>query len=251
MIDIPPQPLYTRADIPLRTVLMREEVPMSLPQAAGWTRRRFLGGLTLAGTAGGLGLYARPVVAEPPPEIAAVRLVHQIGALCLAPQYIAKELLQSEGFTDVHYAPIEPGPSIYEILASGGADISMAFGAPVILRIDTGKPLVLLAGLHVGCFELFGNERVRTIRDLKGKTVSIPGLGSAGHIFLAGSDKQIMLCPSFLVQTILYSMCYEAATRQQHYLCSTTLAHATESTSLIRYRLCDTITAGLSRETLT
>jgi hypothetical protein len=36
-----------------------------------------------------------------------------------------------------------------------------------------------------------------------------------------------------------------------NYLCSTTLAHATESTSLIRYRLCDTITAGLSRETLT
>jgi hypothetical protein len=29
---------------------------MSLPQADGWTRRRFLGGLTLAGTAGLFGL---------------------------------------------------------------------------------------------------------------------------------------------------------------------------------------------------
>jgi NitT/TauT family transport system substrate-binding protein len=169
---------------------------MRTPHADGWTRRRFLSGLTLAGTVGLLGLHPRPVAAEPPPETATVRLVHQIGGLCLAPQYIAKELLQSEGFTDVHYAPLEQGPGIYEVLVSGGADISMAFGPPVILRIDTGKPLVLLAGLHVGCFELFGNERVRTIRDLKGKTVSIPGLGSSNHIFLASMAAYVGLDPN-------------------------------------------------------
>ena len=32
----------------------------------GWTRRRFLGGLILAGTVGLFGLYPRPAVAEPP-----------------------------------------------------------------------------------------------------------------------------------------------------------------------------------------
>ena len=32
-----------------------------------------------------------------------------------------------------------------------------------------GDPIVFLAGIHVGCFELFGTERVRAIRDLKGK----------------------------------------------------------------------------------
>ena len=41
---------------------------MSALQAEGWTRRRFIGGLTLAGTAGLLGLYPRRVAAEPPPE---------------------------------------------------------------------------------------------------------------------------------------------------------------------------------------
>jgi NitT/TauT family transport system substrate-binding protein len=169
---------------------------VSTQHARQLSRRRFLGALTLGGMAGALGLQPRLVAAEPPPEIATVRLVHQIGALCLAPQYIAKELLQSEGFTDVHYAPLELGPSIYEILASGGADISIAFGAPVILRIDTGKPLVLLSGLHVGCFELFGNEHVRTIRDLKGKTVRIPGLGSASHIFLASMAAYVGLDPN-------------------------------------------------------
>jgi len=169
---------------------------MSAQQAAGWTRRRFLGGLTVAGTVGLLGLQPRPLAAEPPPEIATVRLIDQLGGLCLAPQYIAEEFLQSEGFTDVHYAPVKPGASIYEVLASGGADISMAFGAPVILRIDTGQPLVLLSGLHVGCLELFGNERVRTIRDLKGKTVIIPGLGSANHIFLASMAAYVGVDPN-------------------------------------------------------
>jgi hypothetical protein len=38
---------------------------MKAPQAEGWTRRRVLGGLTLAGTAGFLGLRARPSAAEP------------------------------------------------------------------------------------------------------------------------------------------------------------------------------------------
>jgi NitT/TauT family transport system substrate-binding protein len=169
---------------------------VSTQHARQFSRRRFLGELTLGGIAGFLGLPPRPVAAEPPPETATVRLVHQIGGLCLAPQYIAQELLQSEGFTDVHYAPLEVGPSLYEVLASGGADISLAFGAPVILRIDTGHPLVLLAGLHVGCFELFGNERVRTIRDLKGKTVNIPGLGSANHIFLASMAAYVGVDPT-------------------------------------------------------
>jgi NitT/TauT family transport system substrate-binding protein len=169
---------------------------MSPQHTRQFSRRRFLGELTLGGMAAVLGLRPRLGAAEPPPEIATVRLIHQIGAVCLAPQYIAGELLQSEGFTDVQYAQAHPGASIYEVLASGRADISMAFVAPVILRIDTGKPLVLLSGLHIGCLELFGNERIRTIRDLKGKTVSISELGSASHIFLASMAAYVGVDPN-------------------------------------------------------
>ena len=49
-----------------------------------FSRRRFLGGLTLAGTAGLLGLHARWVAAEPLPETTKIRLV-QLPAICLAP----------------------------------------------------------------------------------------------------------------------------------------------------------------------
>src|SRR4029450_11023422 len=46
-----------------------------------------------------------------------------------------------------------------------------------------------VAGSHRGCFELFGTERVRAIRDLKGKTVAISGTGAPDHIFLS-----VILC---------------------------------------------------------
>ena len=49
----------------------------------------------------------------------------------------------------------------------------MHFAAPLIMRVDAGDPIVVLAGGHVGCFELFATERVRAIRELKGKSVAI------------------------------------------------------------------------------
>ena len=57
--------------------------------------------------------------------------------------------------------------------------------APLLLRVEAGDPVVILAGVHVGCFELFANERVRAVRDLKGKTVGVLELGSSQHVFLA------------------------------------------------------------------
>jgi NitT/TauT family transport system substrate-binding protein len=157
---------------------------MSAQHTAGWTRRAFLGGLTLAGTAGVLGLYARPVAAEPPPETTTLRL-DQRDSLCAAPQYIAQELLRGEGFTDVRYVSMDGAHQAQQAVAAGELDISVSFVAPAIIQLDAGEPLVFLAGVHVGCFELFGTERVRRIRDLKGKATAIPGLGSTQHVFLS------------------------------------------------------------------
>jgi NitT/TauT family transport system substrate-binding protein len=57
--------------------------------------------------------------------------------------------------------------------------------ANLVIQIDRGDPVTVLAGVHVGCFELFGTERVRAIRDLRGKTVALTGLGLTPHVFLA------------------------------------------------------------------
>ena len=79
-----------------------EPVFMRAQQAEGWTRRRFLGGLTLAGTAGLLSLHPRRLAAEPPPETTRLRLL-KAGTICQAPVYVAEALLRSEGFAEVQY----------------------------------------------------------------------------------------------------------------------------------------------------
>jgi NitT/TauT family transport system substrate-binding protein len=160
------------------------EGSMGRRQAERWSRREFLHGLTLAGTAGLLGLQAAPVAGEPPPETTKIRLV-QISSLCLSPQFLAEEFLHGEGFTDVQYVKKEGTVGIEKALVAGEADISMHYAAATIMRVDAGDPVVMLAGVHVGCFELFGTDRVRAIRDLKGKTVAVPGLGSTPHVLLS------------------------------------------------------------------
>jgi NitT/TauT family transport system substrate-binding protein len=153
-------------------------------------RRGFLRWATAASVVAALGLRARHASAEPPPETTKIRLT-QIDGVCVAPQYIAEELLKAEGFSDVQYVSV--GVATYEAFARGDVDLSMAFVAPFILQVDAGLPIVLLGGVHVGCFELFGLERVRTIRDLKGRTVAVPELRSAHHVFLASMAAHVGL----------------------------------------------------------
>jgi NitT/TauT family transport system substrate-binding protein len=148
--------------------------------------------LTLAGTAGLLGVHPRPVVAEPPPETATLKLI-QIAGICIAPQYVAEELLRAEGFADVQYVKRDYGTA--KALAAGEVDISMGFVTSFIVHLDTGDPLVLLGGVHVGCYELFGTDHVRAIRDLKGKAVAVPVLGAAHYLFLASMAAYVGLDP--------------------------------------------------------
>jgi NitT/TauT family transport system substrate-binding protein len=145
------------------------------------SRRRFLATLSSVGAAGLFG--TRPSFAqEALPETTTVRL-GRIPGICIAPQYVAEEMLKDEGFADVQY--VDAGLDIYSAFVAGKIDFSIAFVAPFITQIDMNVPIVLLGGVHVGCYELFGRERVQAIRDLKGKTVAIPALNSPHHMFLA------------------------------------------------------------------
>ena len=157
-------------------------------------RRQFLRATAAGGAIALLGPPATPVSAEPPPETTTLRLV-KIPSVCQAPQYVAGELLQAEGFTDVQYVQKAGALGITEALASGEADINNHFAAPSIVRIEAGDPIVILGGLHIGCFELFGTDRVRTIRDLKGKIVAVLEIGSAQHVFLSTMAAYVGLDP--------------------------------------------------------
>jgi NitT/TauT family transport system substrate-binding protein len=167
---------------------------MRTQHARRFSRRRFLGGVTLAGMVTLLGSHPRLVAAEPPPETTKIRL-GKIPGLCIAPQYVAEELLQGEGFTDVQYVETATGAAAVTALASGEAHINLTFAGPLIIRLDAGDPIVIVAGIHVGCFELFGTDRVRTIRDLKGKTVAVEALQSSQHVFLSSMAAYVGLDP--------------------------------------------------------
>jgi len=148
----------------------------------GFSRRRFLANASALSAASFLGL-PRMVSAEGPPETTKIRLV-SFPAICLAPQYVAEEFLRAEGFTDISYTPWQGG-NLAGHLADGHADMTMDPAHELVYAMDTRPSLVAVAGIHSGCYELFGHDRVRAIRDLKEKKVAIYAYGGADHVLIA------------------------------------------------------------------
>ena len=149
------------------------------------TRRRFL--TLLAAGGAGFAHAPRAWAAEGAPETTSVR-IDKDRSTCAAPQDVAAELLRTEGFTDIRYVELEPysrdAPPgrnpIVVAMERGEIDFGMNFPVLFIPGIETGAPITVLAGVHSGCFELFAREGIRSIAELKGKTVGLnaspPGL---------------------------------------------------------------------------
>ena len=161
------------------------------------TRRRFLTALSMAGAAGVL--RGPPSLAnEGPLETAAVRLLKTPG-ICLAPQYLSEGLLRAEGFTHVEYVE----ESDYNAaLARGQVDFTMNYATNFVKSIDAGAPITLIAGVHTGCYELFAQAGIRSIADLKGKSVGIQALGSNPHVLLTLLAAQVGLDPGKDIQWV-------------------------------------------------
>jgi NitT/TauT family transport system substrate-binding protein len=103
-----------------------------------WTRREFLGQLTAASAAGVLGLYPGISQAEPPPETTSIKIVFdpEIPILCYGPQYVATEMLRTEGFTDISYAPfVSSGLQDARVVGIGNADISASWVGDYAYRL--------------------------------------------------------------------------------------------------------------------
>jgi NitT/TauT family transport system substrate-binding protein len=156
-------------------------------------RRAFLSGVSAMGAGSWVGLRPRGAGAEPPPETTRLRLL-KTASVCWAPQYLADDLLRAEGFTDVTYVDFPGGP-VSEFLAAAKADISLNFVGPNLIRLDQGDPVVFLAGVHVGCFEVIATERVKRITDIKGKTAGVATINGAEHVFFTSIAAQVGLNP--------------------------------------------------------
>jgi NitT/TauT family transport system substrate-binding protein len=75
-------------------------------------------------------------------------------------------------------------------------DFNLEFSGPLLREIDRGLGVTLLAGIHVGCFELFAKEDIRSVADLKGRTVGILALETAHHVFLSAMATLVGLNPA-------------------------------------------------------
>ena len=155
------------------------------------TRRRILSTMALAGAAG-LIRAPRVMAVEDRLEITTVRL-GKSGSICIAPEYVAEELLRAEGFTGIRYLDVEHG----QAAAFREIDFASFFASSAIIGADGETPFTVLSGLHAGCFELFGNDGAHSIADLKGKRVGVPALGgSPWHAFLSVMAAQVGLDPA-------------------------------------------------------
>lgn len=157
-------------------------------------RREFIRGLGVGAAASVLGAPGAGHAAEPPLETTKLTLARD-PTICPAPMYVAEELLKAEGFTEVRYVAMESDQNIAQLLSSGRADLSMDTAQILILAVDAGEAIVLLGGVHVGCYELFATPKIRTVRDLKGKTVAISQLRDDRHAVMAAILTHVGLDP--------------------------------------------------------
>ena len=156
-------------------------------------RRHFLACLSAAGAAGLLG--ARPALAdEAPLETTTVRLPHD-PSVCVAPAYMAEDLLRAEGFAEIEYVPTAHGITVGGMAARGEIDFGVIFAPSIVQHLDAGEAITVLAGVHTGCFELFANEDIRRVADLRGRRVGTPALRSGPHVFLAAIAAYVGLDP--------------------------------------------------------
>ena len=113
--------------------------------------------------------------------------------------------LRAEGFVDVTYVRGTGGLRPPEQLASGQADFAQDYVVQHILRVDAGDSVAALAGLHPGCAELFARNDIRSVRDLREKTVAFPGVDEMTFGFIAAILKYVGLDHRRDVQLVMRS----------------------------------------------
>jgi len=164
------------------------------------SRRDFIKASGALGAASALGL-SEVVRAEPPPETNHLRIMYT-PAMCVAPQYIAEQFLRIEGFSEVEYVQSINTSDTVAALADNRLDIGVKTTPYLISELDSAPPVVALAGMHLGCYELFANEHVRAIRDLKHRSIAISRFGSSEHVFISSMLAYVGMDPAHDVEWI-------------------------------------------------
>ena len=159
-----------------RRALLRGAAGVGLAAAAG--------GVLLPACRSGGDDEAAGADADGPLETTSIRLWSIPNVQCIAAQYMAEPFLREEGFTDVQYPRYAPKDLLGD-LGNGTLEFGVGYAAALIPMIEAGAPLVMLGGVHVGCWQVFGTGDIKSLRDFKGRTVSVIGPTFTDGIFMA------------------------------------------------------------------
>jgi NitT/TauT family transport system substrate-binding protein len=168
-----------------RRTLLRGAAGLGLAAASGTL-------LPACGSGNGGGGKASESKPDGPPEVTSIGLYSTSTSQCIAAQYLAEPFLREEGFTEIRY-PRKTGKELLDDMRSGRIDLGLGYAAAWIPMIDAGAPLVMLGGVHVGCWQIFAAGDITSLRDFKGKTVSVVSPGFVDHIFMSMTLNEVGL----------------------------------------------------------
>lgn len=156
------------------------------------SRRALLRGAAAAGVALPFGAIAASTLAGAQPiagKLTKITFATNSVAPCLSPVYLAKEkgLFEKYGL-DVDLIDFGgPTENLLEALATGKADGGVGMALRWLKALEAGFDVKITAGSHGGCTRLVALEKgnVRSLADLKGKTIGITDLNSPGKHFFS------------------------------------------------------------------
>ncbi len=112
-----------------------------------------------------------------------LRLIYS-PSLCAAPMYIAIEngYFEDEGL-DVEQVTVDAA-HVSEAIGANQVDVGMGLIGKLLQPLENGLPIKFTTGLHTGCTKLLvpGDSDIKSITDLKGKKIGVPGLADAATV---------------------------------------------------------------------
>lgn len=112
-----------------------------------------------------------------------LRLIYS-PSLCAAPMYIAIEngYFEDEGL-DVEQVTVDAA-HVSEAIGADQVDVGMGLIGKLLQPLENGLPIKFTTGLHTGCTKLLvpGDSDIKSITDLKGKKIGVPGLADAATV---------------------------------------------------------------------
>jgi NitT/TauT family transport system substrate-binding protein len=184
-------------------VTRREVLRRGVGAAAALTAGPFLASCAPAAVSAPTATPTVPVpTASPtlaPPETTSIRLA---AGACDSAIFGAERYLRDEGFTDIQFTDALTTTA----MAAGNANIGNAFPQAVFNSVEgSGPKVVALGGLHPGCNEIWAQPGIASLKDLKGRTISVTAksLTNLPYSWMAMALKQAGVDPkdvNFVVQ---------------------------------------------------